>query len=179
MPNNNCYIALLRGINVSGQKKILMKDLTVLFESLGFTEVRTYIQSGNVVFSSKNSDGLEESIHHKIKEVYGWEVPVLVITPAQLKACLDNCPWEEERQLKSYYGLLLSTPNPEQIKKLASYAFEGEFYKIIKNCVYLFYEVGAGKAKISTNFLERVLKVSCTSRNHRTMTKLLTLASEI
>lgn len=178
MPKDNCYIALLRGINVSGQKKILMKDLKALFESLGFTAVRTYIQSGNVVFCSETTKGLDTLIHEKIKEVYGWEVPILVITPEQIAAVLNACPWHEEQRLKSYYGLLLDSPKAQHISKLAEYTFSGEAYKIVDRCVYLHYEMGAGRAKLSTNFLERVLQVSCTSRNHRTMVKLLSLSRE-
>ena len=68
----NTYISLLRGINVSGQKIIKMADLKTLFESLGFTNVKTYIQSGNIVFCSKESDHheIKNLIERKIEEVY-------------------------------------------------------------------------------------------------------------
>ena len=77
------FIALLRGINVSGQKKIKMSDLKLLFEDLGFQNVETYIQSGNVIFSSKEKSikKLESKISSGIKSKYGFDVPVLVINP--------------------------------------------------------------------------------------------------
>ncbi len=75
------YISILRGINVGGKRKILMKDLKSLFERLEFSKVETYIQSGNVIFESdkngSNAD-LEENIHHSIFETFGFDVPVIV-----------------------------------------------------------------------------------------------------
>jgi len=178
MSKSKCYIALLRGINVSGHKKILMKDLAVLFEGCGFTDVKTYIQSGNVVFYSTKSKNLDKKIHNKIKEQYGWEVPIMILTPDQIKHILKQCPWDEQQQPKSYYCLMQKVPEPHNLEKLMQYSFKGEEFVVANGCVYLNYSVGAGDAKISTNFLESKLKVSCTSRNHRTMAKLLAIASE-
>ena len=78
----NTYISLLRGINVSGQKKILMAELKALYEDLGFTNVKTYIQSGNVVFEYKETEAstLQEMIFAKINNHYGFEVPNLILT---------------------------------------------------------------------------------------------------
>ena len=90
------YIALLRGINVSGQKKIKMVDLKVLLEGMGFMNVQTYIQSGNIVFKTK-SDGCSafaKAIQEKIKSTYNFEVPVFVMKGSKLKEIWDNCPFE-------------------------------------------------------------------------------------
>ncbi len=82
------YISILRGINVGGQKSIKMADLKTLYENLGFSNVKTYVQSGNVVFQTKaeKTELLEQKIHGQIKAKYGFEVPVIVMTVDKLKS---------------------------------------------------------------------------------------------
>lgn len=102
------YIAMLRGINVSGQKKILMKDLSSLFISLGFTNVKTYIQSGNVLFQSKNKN-VEElilSIEKKILEVFGFEAAVFIRTKEELKSVLGSNPFPKKDPSRIYVSFL-------------------------------------------------------------------------
>ena len=91
------YISLLRGINVSGQKKILMADLKSLYEELGFTNVQTYIQSGNVVFEyqASSSEKLEQMIFDKIKAHYGFEVPNLILTSNEIEEALKSNPYQD------------------------------------------------------------------------------------
>ena len=90
------YISLLRGINVSGQKIIKMTELKDLYESLNFTNVTTYIQSGNVVFCSNEKDikKIQKIIEQKIEEVYNFSVPTLLLTENKLKKILSNIPFE-------------------------------------------------------------------------------------
>src|SRR6187399_408069 len=87
------YIALLRGINVSGHKKIKMPDLKAMFEALGFTNVHTYIQSGNVVFESKSATGLESKISAKILEQFGFEVSVICRTAKEMEQVITRNPY--------------------------------------------------------------------------------------
>ena len=173
----NTYIALLRGINVSGHKKILMADLKVLFEEQGFKNVQTYIQSGNVIFFSENKTKLDQKISEAILKKYGWEVPVLVITPSEIKTILDHCPFLGEKKEKSYFVLLQSMPSSENVSITNSISYPNEEFVITNTCVYLYSELGAAKAKLSTNFFERKLKVKATARNYRTMMKLTSLSS--
>ena len=91
----NTYIALLRGINVSGHKKIKMPDLKAMFEALGFTNVRTYIQSGNVVFESNFAADLESKISAKILEQFGFEVSVICRTAEELEQVIARNPYVE------------------------------------------------------------------------------------
>ena len=88
------YISILRGINVSGHKSIKMADLKTLYENLGFSNIKTYVQSGNVVFQSKTekADIIEQKIHNQIKAKYGFEVPVIVMTVDKLKTIIDCEP---------------------------------------------------------------------------------------
>lgn len=171
------YIALLRGINVGGHKKILMADLRLILESIGLQNVQTYIQSGNVVFKSKNGNNLDQKITKAIKEKYGFEVPVLVTTASKIKLILDDCPFSNEVKEKSYFVLLQSLPSSENVSITNSVSYPNEEFVITKSCVYLYSEFGAAKAKLSTNFFERKLKVKATARNYRTMVKLVAMAS--
>ena len=171
------YIALLRGINVSGQKKILMADLRALCESLGFLNVRTYIQSGNVIFDSENEVS-SEIISGAIEKKYGWHVPVLLTTAGEIQAILDGCPFPKETKEKSYFGLLYDPPSTEAVKTTLSYNFPNEEFYITSKCVYLYCAKGYGHSKTGNNFFEKKLKISITSRNYRTMVKLMDMASE-
>ncbi|WP_291868684.1 DUF1697 domain-containing protein [Maribacter sp.] len=179
--NTKTYIALLRGINVSGHKKIKMADLRFLLEKEGFTNVKTYIQSGNVIFSGKEEEStkLEHQIRALIKNNYKFEVPVLVKTAEQIKAILAKNPYKDTEDLtnnKIYFVLLKETPNVENITVLSSIPFDNEKLVITPNCVYLRCALGAGKAKCTNNFIENKLKVSATTRNYKTMQKVLELA---
>ena len=96
------FISILRGINVSGQKKIRMADLKKLYESLGFSDVKTYIQSGNVIFKSdsKSSDiELAKKIEKAISAKYHFEVPVIIRASAELKNIISQNPFVKEKNI--------------------------------------------------------------------------------
>ena len=176
------YIAFLRGINVGGHKKIKMADLRLLLEGLGYKEVMTYIQSGNVIFNSLDEyrDKLENQISEAIKSHYGFDVPVLVKTRTEINKILDNNPYNDPEDLASnkiYFVLLQEIPRKEDIEATSAIIFENEKFNITPECVFLRCGLGAGKAKCNINFFESKLKVSTTTRNYRTMTKLLELSS--
>lgn len=173
-------IAILRGINVGGHKKIIMADLKLLFEELGFAEVKTYVQSGNVVFSPPNprrgKDALSTIIYEGIKNQFGFEVPVLVKNISELEEILAGCPFSEEKKVSSYFTLLNETPSKNLVKEIMDHTYPNEEFVISKNCVYFFSENGYGNAKCNNNFFEKKLKVSATTRNYRTLIKLIALA---
>ena len=177
------YIAFLRGINVGGHKKIKMADLRLLLEGLGYKEVMTYIQSGNVIFNSlvENRDKLQNQISEVIKDHYGFEVSVLVRTRSDINKILDNNPYNDPKDLASnkiYFILLKETPENANIEATSAIIFENEKFEITPECIFLRCGLGAGKAKCNINFFESKLKVTTTSRNYRTMTKLLELSSD-
>ena len=91
------YIALLRGINVGGHKKLKMIELKLLFEDLGFKNIITYIQSGNVVFSFAKKQDFSEMICNAIAEKYGWEVTVFVRTYREMKSVLQHSPFDDKK----------------------------------------------------------------------------------
>ncbi len=175
------YIALLRGINVSGQKKIKMLDLKDSFEKAGYSNVTTYIQSGNVVFKAKKSDtiNLSDTIHKVIEEDFGFDVLVVVLEVDELQAILDVNPFLKHPAFednKLYYAILKSEPKAEYLTAFMNEKYENEICEVLGKCAYLLCLKGAGKAKLNNNLIERKLKVQATTRNQRTMLKLKELA---
>lgn len=173
------YIALLRGINVSGQKKVPMAALRELLSDSGLKGVETYIQSGNVIFKSPEKDiqKLELKIHEAIKTHFGFEVPILVKTPEYLQGVFDNCPFPEEKKTNSYFTLLYTVPDKNLIKEAANMSYPNEEFVITNDCIYFYCSTGYGKAKYSNNFFERKLKTTATARNYKTMVKLIAMSS--
>lgn len=178
------YIALLRGINVSGQKKIRMEALRAMMRDLGFEAVTTYIQSGNIVFKSNSPDSeiLQQSIERHIEITFGHEVPVLVVSIKKLILIFDLNPYREPDTVdlaKLYYVLLFNKPAQERIVAFNSEKYDYERFAIANDCVYLSCEKGYGNAKLNNNLVERKLKVGATTRNHKTLMKLIEIAKSI
>lgn len=175
----NKYIAFLRGINVSGHKKIPMAELREVLLTLGFQNVQTYIQSGNVIFESleNNTQKLELEMHNAIKNHFGFEVPILIKTPEALKGIFDNSPFPEEKKVNSYFTLLYDVPDKDLIAEVSKIKYSNEEFIITNNCIYFYCSTGYGKAKCNNSFFERKLKITATARNYKTMVKLLSLSS--
>lgn len=176
----NTYIALLKGINVGGHKKVPMADLRELLSKSGFENVQTYIQSGNVILQSNNSDisKIESDIEKSIEDYFGFEVSVLVKTRQDLQRIFDDSSFTEDKKKASYFMMFHDCPSDDLVKEASEKVYEGEEYKIINNCIYYYYEKGLGKAKFNVNFVERKFKTFATARNYNTMVKLLSLSSE-
>lgn len=170
------YIALLRGINVGGHKKLKMADLKLMMESLSFRDVITYIQSGNVVFSSEDENGLSEIISKEIEKRFGWEVPVLVKTADAIAQILKDCPFEETKKAEAYFMLLASKPETGLMEAVREISYPNEEFVLTPECIYIYYSKGHGNEKLNNNFFEKKLKVSATTRNHRTLVKLVEMA---
>ena len=176
----NRYIALLRGINVGGQKKIPMAELRELLSKSGLKNVQTYIQSGNVIFESseKDTQKLELDIHYSIKKKFGFEVPILVKTPEELLQIFDDCPFSEEIKMNSYFMLLFAIPDKNLVEEVAKMSYTDEEFVIMNTCIYFHSSIGYGRTKFNNNFFERKLKTVATARNYKTMVKLLSLCAE-
>lgn len=171
---------MLRGINVSGQKKILMKDLAAMYESLGFGDVRTYIQSGNVVFSDDQDsvEMLESKIKTAIDETFGFDVSVIVRTPGYFGQVIEENPLSESDTKRIYVTFLERiVPNevPEPIK--AGMASNDQLF-MAGDKIYFHCPDGYGTTKLSNTFLERHLNVRATTRNWNSVNKLFALASQ-
>jgi len=177
------FIAILRGINVSGQKKILMTDLKALYESLEFTDVTTYIQSGNVVFKNggKISDlGLAKKIETAIEKKYNFQVPVIIRNIEELEKIISNNPFLKEKNIaieKLHVTFLSRAPNENNIKGIENIDFSPDRSFIIGKEVFLHIPESYGETKLSNKFFENKLKVTATTRNWKTVNKLFEIAS--
>jgi len=177
------YIALLRGINVSGHNKIKMAELKQLFHDLGFTNVKTCIQSGNVLFKSEEIEPLkiEQSIVDAIENKFKYTIKVLVLTKNQIESIYNSNPFIEKiknlDRTKLFTTFLNSAPNLEDISELNELinSIDDE-YKIIDNTIYLYCPNGYGKTKLNNNLVEKKLKVNATTRNWKTITKIFELS---
>lgn len=176
----NTYIALLRGINVGGQKKIKMAELRAILEDEWFQNVKTYIQSGNIVFESDEMypKKLENRITETIERYFGFNVPTFVMEALELKRILQSHPFSSVGGAnKLFYVLLKKTPEEERVKRFRELHFDNEDFHITSTCVYLYCKGGYGKAKLNNNYIEKELKVVATTRNERTMKKLLEMSA--
>ncbi len=174
------YVALFRGINVSGKNLIRMESLRDFFGSLGLKDVQSYIQSGNIIFytDEKNSQLLENLLEKEFLQHFGYSVPILVLTKERVKTALDSSPIavsKEESKISSYYVFLKDTPLLEKQDSFREETFEYERFTIYDKLVYLECLKGMGKAKLNTNIIEKKLGVPATARNQRTMLKIYSL----
>ncbi|MBI5215472.1 MAG: DUF1697 domain-containing protein [Ignavibacteriae bacterium] len=174
---------MLRGINVGGQKKVPMNELKALYEELKFKNVTTYIQSGNVVFSSDGSDSniLSKKIEEKIFKHFGFEVPVIIRTLKEMQSVIKNNPFLKEKNIdteRMYVTFLAETPAKDSLQKIQAYQFPPERYIINGKEVYLHCPNGFGNAKTNNNFFENKLKLTATTRNWKTVNELVRIAQE-
>jgi uncharacterized protein (DUF1697 family) len=177
------YIAMLRGINVGGHKKVPMNQLRAMFEGLGFERVRTYIQSGNVIFEAAKSvpPNLSMRIEEKILAEFGFPSSVITRTPEEMGKAIQGNPFVKESRIdpaKVYVAFLSHGPKAEAVKKLESLASKSEQLRHSGREVYLYYRDGMGRAKLTGSVLEKVLTVTATARNWNTVNKLYELAQE-
>ncbi|SDG94668.1 DUF1697 domain-containing protein [Winogradskyella thalassocola] len=172
------YIALLRGINVGGHKKVPMAELRELLVKSGLINVKTYIQSGNVIFKSsiRDSKDLETNIQKLILKQFGFEVPVLVKTREELSLIYNNCPFTDDKKAESYYVMLSEIPRQILVEEATQKTYPDDEYIILNDCIYLYCTKGYGQSKFNLNFFERKLNVNATARNYKTMVKLLSLS---
>lgn len=178
------YISILRGINVSGQKSIRMKNLMELYENLGFEKVRTYVQSGNVVFRTADLKPveLEVKISRHIAKEFGFEVPVMVMSREQLKKIIDDNPLSKDPGKDPAFlhvTFLASEPAEVKLDGIEPKKSAGEEIVISGKVIYLYCPNGYGKTKLSNSFLESILKVTATTRNWKTTQQLYRIAEEI
>jgi Uncharacterized protein conserved in bacteria len=176
----NTYIALLRGINVSSQKMIKMAELRTSLEHIGLQNVQTYIQSGNVIFDTdiEGKEKIQDVVHAVILRDFGFDVPTLVITREAVGSILKANPFANEEENRLYFVLLKNPPEKSLVDQFKEQKLENEDFHITDQCVYLVCKKGYGNAKLNNNLIERKLKVEATTRNLKTMQKLLEMTAK-
>lgn len=170
------YLSLLRGINVGG-KMIKMDPLKNLYESLGLSEVTTFIQSGNVLFNVKDQDPAEikTKLQALIFTSFGLEVKVLIRTRDELREIIENNPFIKAGRTemdKMHATLLEEKPKAEFLSSLTAVPSLKDEFRVVNREIYLLCLEGYGRTVFSNNFFERKLKVAATTRNWNTIQKL-------
>lgn len=171
---NTTYVALLRGINVGGKRKIAMSALANCLSSNGFNNVSTYIQSGNVVFSHPDQSDLCSRLQKIILEFAGFEVPVILRTAAEFKEVVDNNPFPDTQATKLHVGFLSEPPCSTALSEIESSKWESEACVVTGREAYLYLPDGMGRAKMPSRlkFLN-----SATIRNWNTVSTLASMVS--
>ncbi|MET7620750.1 DUF1697 domain-containing protein [Streptomyces sp. NPDC005408] len=178
------YAALLRGINVGGHKKVPMAELRELLTELGHTDVTTYLQSGNAVFSSASADekAIGTALERAIEKRFGFGVDCLVRSAPYLKAVADDCPFPaDELEGKQLHVTYFSEPvGPERLASIDTAAYLPEEFRLGDRALYLYAPNGLGRSKLAEALAKpRLFKgIIATSRNWNTVLKLVELTRD-
>ena len=174
------YVALLRGINVGGKNKLPMVELAALFTEAGCSAVRTYIQSGNVVFgvAPGQAERLPELIARRIAERFDIRVPVVLRSAEQIREVARGNPFlEAGADLDALHvAFLASKPAPGRVAELDPNRSPPDAFRVIGREVYLFLPGGVARTKLTNGFFDSKLATISTVRNWRTVLKLLEMA---
>lgn len=180
MEGSRRYVALLRGVNVGGRNALRMDALARIFERDGCAEVRTYIQSGNVVFRCADAhvDGLADRIRSAIKAEADVDSPVVLRSAEDLGRIVDENPFlkrgEDERAL--HVSFMADAPDPDAVAALDPDRSPGDEYVVAGSEIYLFLPNGAARTKLTAAYFDKRLDTVTTQRNWRTVRKLVEMA---
>ena len=175
------YIAMLRGVNV-GRNSLKMERLREICMGLGFTNARTYVQSGNVVFKAKGSpSGWCGKFERALAAEVRLPVSILVRTPAEMRAIVARNPFLKRKSIetaKLHVTLLMEMPSKAARGALTKIAAGGDEYRLAGKNIYVYCPNGYGRTKLSNNALEKALGVRATTRNWNTVNMLCAMTAE-
>jgi uncharacterized protein (DUF1697 family) len=175
------YVALLRGINVGGKNKLPMKDLLGLFERAGCTEVRHYIQSGNVVFQAKDvlAKRIPDRIRADIEQRFGLRVPLVLRTATEMADIAKKHPLLKagDDPASIHVMFLAETPGKNGGSSLDAARSPPDAFMLVGREIYLSCPNGA-RSKLTNAYFDRALGTTCTGRNWRTVLKLAEMCLE-
>lgn len=168
------YFVLLRGVNVSGKNTIKMANLKSHLLLHGFTQVQTYIQSGNILLHATEEDAImvQRQVENLIKKEFLLEVACFVFPAIALEFMLQQNPFSNKEGNNNYFTILRDEPSPEQISKLISFAKDQELIYFHTPILYTFLPLGMGNTKLTNSKIEQVFQTTATGRNRNTMEKL-------
>ncbi|WP_146516139.1 DUF1697 domain-containing protein [Rubripirellula amarantea] len=173
------WIALFRGINVGGKNKMPMTKLKATLESAGLKDVRTYIQSGNVVFESslKSKKSLATRILDPVESEFGFRPPLMLLTNAELKEAMRVSPFQvaETEGKTLHFFFMDEDPKSPDLASIAELAVESESHALVGSVFYLCAPAGIGRSKLAAA-AERKLGVPATARNFNTVSELNKMA---
>ncbi len=176
------YISLLRGINVSGQKIIRMEELRKIYEELHLFNVRTYVQSGNVLFDCKHQDESELTrlIEATLENSFGYAVRVFLRERNDLQRTVTSNPFLKMKDIdisKLHVTFLYDPPAPEALHSIKKPGDNADDFSFGKNDIFVYCPDGYGRTKLSNAFFERTLKIPATTRNWKTVNALVEIAN--
>ncbi len=173
------HVALLRGINVNGQRMIPMANLREMAAALGHGRVETYIQTGNLLFDSPmGPDAVRRQLEHAILRTFGFEVAVAVRTPGEIARAYADCPYQPGDGEVVYVAFAITPPETARLAAAAAVGpGSGDVCMVTPTEVYVLYRRGVHASPLSNAYFERALGVPMTSRNLRTVAKLSDLAT--
>jgi uncharacterized protein (DUF1697 family) len=176
-------IALLRGINVGGKNLLPMKELVAMLGDLGAQKVKTYIQSGNVVFvwKGKDTSKLSNQVRAEIKKRRGFDPHILLLELKDFEKVIQQNPFPPEAEADPralHAGFLAAEPERHDLKTLESLKSDSERFRLVGKVFYLHAPEGVGRSKLAANS-ERLLGVPMTDRNWRTVLELWKMAQEL
>ena len=174
----NKFAAFLRGINVGGNHIVKMEDLRRMFASMGFENVKTYIQSGNVIFETaeKNVALLTEKIERKLFDSVGFEVKTMLRTIPELEEAAAHNPFSESENVKVYITFLSAEPDKELARAAEALGNDLESFRVKNRELYSSLDKRVKKSLFTNNFTAKHLNVSGTTRNLRTVDKMILLS---
>ena len=171
------YIAFLRGINVGGQKIITMERLRQIFVSLGFTNVSSYIQSGNILFNSPETNRLilTQTIEQTLSNTFGFYISTIIRTEDEIKAILNDSIFNSysNENIKQYITFFQEKPQKDVPIPYTSPTRNFEVIKQTDTEAYIVSFLVKGKYGFPNNFIEKELNIVATTRNWRTLDKIV------
>lgn len=168
------YVAFLRAINVGVGRQVKMDLLRKLFENLGYQHVKSYIQTGNIIFDTEQKDLLliKSSIEPLLKQTFGFEIPVILRTDKEVSEIIINNPFKDffsQEKTATYVALLDKTPTRDLITKIEELSNNIDTLKIVNKDIFWLAYKERGKSPITNTLLEKTIKITATTRNLTTM----------
>ncbi len=175
--NAYSYVALLRGINVGGHRIITMQDLKDYAAECGAKNIKTYIQSGNVLFDYSGAaiESFNQCLKQTIIERSGFEVLIMTLPIEKLRQAMTYNPYADHTPKDVHYYFTEADLTPSMIEPLKALATSGEQFTLVKKQLYLHTPNGMGRSKLAAK-IDQALGVPTTARNARTIDKILTLS---
>lgn len=172
------YIVLLRGINVGGSKRLKMDELRQMLVEMDFLDVKTYIQSGNIVLKSEKSEHeISKRIQEKLKVEKDYDVPVLTVSLEDWQRLINENPFAEEDFKYLSVTICDKTINPEELAEAINFDLKHNRYEVIGNRLYQITPDGYRNTKLTNNWIENKLKLKATTRNWKTTLKMAEMAN--
>ncbi len=172
-------IILLRGVMPTGKNRVLMAPLRAVLEEAGLTDVRTYIQSGNVLAcTTLGRSATEDLVHDAISKGLGAEISVLARPASYFRKAIGRGPFRDADPARLYFTLLSSRPAPALLESFRALDFSPDQVQVVDDMAYVQCATKYSDLKANNSFIERKLQLRATTRNFNTLSKLVALSRQ-